>query len=209
MNKKAVKIQRRKPKQARAIQKYNSVLDACTQVLSTYGYRKTTILELSLESGVAVPTIYQYFEDKDAIFIAWINRVMDQILSVVTDMKNSMNTPGIGLYVENLMLAGLLGFKHFRHSMSRLITETPDVLSGKMVSTMEDKTVVMLFDLFDSELQEIEIEEIEFKIRMLVRLITGYLIHSVLNNQRETQARKEAKELAVMAKLYLASFGIE
>ena len=66
-----LKIQRRIPKQARALAKYESILDACTRVLTEQGYRKTTVTELSLESDVPIATLYQYFQNKDAILVAW------------------------------------------------------------------------------------------------------------------------------------------
>lgn len=209
MNEKYHIIQRRKPKQARAIKKYEAILDACTQVLASSHYKKATVLELSLESGVAVATIYQYFENKDAIFVAWINRVIDQVLSLVANMKVSMKEQGISVYVDNLMLGALLAFKHYRSSAHQLFTGTPDALSTQIVATMENKTVSMLLVLFHEELEQIDDENFEFKLRVLVKMINGYLLQSIMNDQHPIRAHEEAKQLAAIVKLYLSSLGIK
>jgi len=48
----------------------NQILDAATKVFAEKGYHLTTIKDIATEAGIADGTIYNYFEDKDAILAA-------------------------------------------------------------------------------------------------------------------------------------------
>lgn len=201
---KSLKIQRRIPQQKRAIAKYNAVLDACTQVLTKEGFAKTTILELSLESEVAVPTIYQYFTNKDAIFMAWIERVVDQVLATVTSLQKSLHHIELDDQIEILIRGALQAVKQFQQSIQQLLRGVPTALSSHLIAIIEEKTVDMLADILGTQLANSKSEELTYKLLVLVRLISGYFIQAILNEARQINIDKEARELSIIVKLYLA-----
>ena len=71
------KKQRRKPQQARAVAKYNAILDASARVLQQQGYRRASMSEIHLESGHPYATIYQYFGSKEDVYLGWLERFME------------------------------------------------------------------------------------------------------------------------------------
>ena len=84
---KNVKNHRRIPKQARALTKYHQVLDACSRVLAAQGYAKATMTEIALESDLPYATIYQYFENKQDVFIAWFERMSEGLFVQLVGAK--------------------------------------------------------------------------------------------------------------------------
>jgi AcrR family transcriptional regulator len=46
------------------------ILEAARKRFRHYGVRKTTMLEIARDAGVAVGTLYLYFKDKDALLVA-------------------------------------------------------------------------------------------------------------------------------------------
>lgn len=202
--------QRRKPKQARALEKYNAVLDACTQLLLAQGYSKITILELSLEADVAVPTIYQYFENKESIFVAWIDRVMDQVLGSVAFSESQIHESQISGHIDNLVTTALVAVNFYRPGLQQLLSEVPNSLSSRVIEKMESKTLISLRQMFPERFANTDDEQLlEFTLLTLIRLITGYFIQAILNNTRDLDSKKEGKEIATMAKLYLQNNDIE
>lgn len=204
---KTAEKQRRIPRQARSRQKVEAVLDACTQVLSRSGYHQTSVLELSLESGVPVPTLYQYFTNKEAIFVAWMDRSVDQILQLVATQQDRMPGASVAQYADILVRLALQSIEQLRPSIVRLLTDLPQVLSARLVMIVELKTVVMLEQQFAAEIAQRNDPEFIFKLRMLVRLITGYFLQAVMNDQRELEVEREAQEIAMLVKLYLMDAG--
>ena len=209
MKEKSANNQRRRPTQARARKKYEAVLDACTQVLTAQGYASATMMELSLESGVAVPTIYQYFENKDAIFLAWINRVIDNVLSQVTLLAGSLENQPLEQYVEVLIKGALIMVDSYSASIQQMQQGVPRMLSSKVIATMEDKTVTMIELLFEISINNAALVDMHFKIQTLVRLITGYFLQTLSNAGRTIDIEKEALELSRVVNLYLEGIGLK
>ena len=73
------KSHRRLPKQRRARQTVDAVLDAVVRVLKREGYKGVTTNRLAEVAGVSIGSVYQYFPDKQAIFVALHQRHIEQI----------------------------------------------------------------------------------------------------------------------------------
>ena len=62
-------------------EKRRRILDAATSLFGRYGYRRTSVDLLAAEAGIAKPTLYAYFADKEAVFRAVCVDVCDSILA--------------------------------------------------------------------------------------------------------------------------------
>ena len=201
--------QRRIPQQARARQKVEAVLQACTQVLARKGYHKATILELSLESGVPVPTLYQYFANKEAIFIAWMERIIDQVLAQVADVQGHLVDADPAHYTDRLVAVALASVAGLRPSLRHLLSDLPQMLSARLVVTMENKTVAMIEEVFAQQIAALDEAALHFKLTTLVRLITGYFLQRVLNGEQTVDVERESHEISLVVKLYLRDLGVD
>jgi len=70
---------RRRPKQRRARQTVDAVLDAVVRVLKREGVQGVTTNRIAEVAGVSIGSVYQYFPDKQAIFVALHQRHIDQV----------------------------------------------------------------------------------------------------------------------------------
>jgi len=70
---------RRRPKQRRAHQTVDAILDAVVKVLKREGLSAVTTNRIAEVAGVSIGSVYQYFPDKQAIFVALHQRHIDQI----------------------------------------------------------------------------------------------------------------------------------
>lgn len=62
-------------------EKRQRIVDAATALFSRYGYKRTSVELLATEAQLAKPTIYSYFEGKDAIFRAAIQSFCEGVLA--------------------------------------------------------------------------------------------------------------------------------
>ena len=74
---------RREPKQRRAQQTVDAVLDAVVKVLKRHGALGVTTNRIAEAAGVSVGSVYQYFPDKRAIFTALHDRHVEAISRVI------------------------------------------------------------------------------------------------------------------------------
>jgi AcrR family transcriptional regulator len=72
-------LARRKPKQRRAQQTVEAVLDAVVKILKRDGVDAVTTNRIAEVAGVSIGSVYQYFLDKRAIFLALHDRHVEEI----------------------------------------------------------------------------------------------------------------------------------
>jgi AcrR family transcriptional regulator len=70
---------RRKPRQQRAQETVNAVLDAVIRILKREGIDAVTTNRIAEVAGVSIGSLYQYFPDKHAIFAALHSRHIEEI----------------------------------------------------------------------------------------------------------------------------------
>jgi len=70
---------RRKPRQFRARQTVDAILEAVIRILKRQGLEAITTNHIAEVAGVSIGSLYQYFPDKRSIFIALHQRHVDEI----------------------------------------------------------------------------------------------------------------------------------
>ena len=90
MPSKARKPPRRKPKQARSRETMLVILEGAAQVFEARGYAKGTTNHVAKRAGVSVGTLYQYFENKEAVLRAIHEEVAGEDRSGVEALVNSL-----------------------------------------------------------------------------------------------------------------------
>ena len=75
----ARKSGRRQPRQRRALETMNAVLDAVVRILKREGAAAVTTNHIAEVAGISIGSLYQYFPDKHAIFAALHKRHIDEV----------------------------------------------------------------------------------------------------------------------------------
>jgi len=69
----------RVPKQKRAIEKKEKIIDAGFKLICENGYYNTNTAEIAKKAGVSTGIVYQYFKDKYDIFMEGLKKYGDEI----------------------------------------------------------------------------------------------------------------------------------
>jgi len=67
------------PKQKRADEKKNLLLDAALELFASEGYHGTTAKAIAAKAGVATGSFYRYFRDKKVVFMAVCLRMEEEL----------------------------------------------------------------------------------------------------------------------------------
>jgi len=82
-------MSRRKPTQERAEVTVTALLDATAELLVRDGYAKTSTNRIAKRAGVSIGSLYHYFDDKDAIIRALVERVVQRQLAALSESLSS------------------------------------------------------------------------------------------------------------------------
>lgn len=100
---------RREPVQKRSRERVEAILQAARRLLAERGVEALTTRSLAGYSGIPVATIYRYFEDRDAIVAAYLDRELDSIDRAVEEALMALERVTFRSMCEAVALA------HLRH----------------------------------------------------------------------------------------------
>jgi AcrR family transcriptional regulator len=85
---------RKKPQQARSKELVNAILEASLKLIAKEGFDAFTTPRVAEMTGISVGSLYQYFSNKEEIFLALLdqqlnslNQQWDALLPLMTEMK--------------------------------------------------------------------------------------------------------------------------
>ena len=194
---------RRKPKQARAIRKYNDILNASARLLEQLEYADTTMSEIHLESGHPYATIYQYFGNKEDIYLAWIERFVDTVIFELSDRIRRTDRHDFESQLEISVRYSLEQITTQRQILGKLLNGMA-LVSSRMVEHLEEKTREWIVQSFGQQMELPRNNEPLEKLLTAARATNGYWIMLMLNTQREINIEQESRRVSSLIKALLS-----
>ncbi len=194
--------QRRKPKQARAVEKYNAILDASARVLENVGYRRATMSEIHLESGLPYATIYQYFGSKEDVYQAWLERFMEVSIFELATLIRNAPAGDIERHIEIAVRYSLQQIHRNRKPLARLINGM-SLISSRLVELMEERSAEWIRQALGAEMSQYDNPRLLDNMVTAARAGNGYWLMLVLNSKREIDIEQETKNYSALIRALL------
>ena len=115
---------RRNPKQARAQATVNAVLEAAFQILEEDGEARLTTNLIAERAGVSIGTLYQYFEDREAILAAMGQRQAETTRERITNIILESPDRGSVRAIVKAIMSGIAGSPATRIALSDALFRT-------------------------------------------------------------------------------------
>lgn len=93
----------RKPTQKRAKATVNTIIEGAVICLKNNGLEGTTTKKIAQISGVSIGSIYEYFDNKEDIYKAMVQVLVDEIVAMLQNATSEIATLDIGDAVRLLM----------------------------------------------------------------------------------------------------------
>lgn len=93
----------REPRQKRAIEKKDKIIDAGFNLICKNGYYNTNTMEIAKKADVSTGIVYQYFKDKHDIFMAAINKYGDKIFFPMLNIENEFNINNFEVVIRKMI----------------------------------------------------------------------------------------------------------
>lgn len=76
------------------IDKRQAILDAAFTVFAQRGYEQASVRDIASEAGVAKPTVYNHFGDKETLFRCSVEATADAVMAANLEIADRLRTPG-------------------------------------------------------------------------------------------------------------------
>jgi AcrR family transcriptional regulator len=188
---------RRQPKQRRARQTVEAVLDAVVRILKRQGTGAMTTNRIAEVAGVSIGSVYQYFPDKRAIFVALHERHVQEI----DRMVHAVLVEHAGSSLEDFVRAMIDGMVRAHEDDPELyewlMTAVPHRANGRREFTVRLHGAFRL--AISARAREIKNGRQLDKVVFVVTHMVDSLSHGAVLRRPAGVSLKEAREEAVRA----------
>jgi AcrR family transcriptional regulator len=192
---------RREPKQQRARQTVDAVLEAVQRVLKRHGAEAITTNRVAEAAGVSIGSLYQYFPDKQAIFVALHDRHVDGVRQVIERTMTDCTAASLHEFTGELVerLATVHAAEAELHEVvSVAVPRSADGFKSALQATFEQVISPTRQDRYTAD----EAERMLFVLPQMVEA----LVHGVAH-QKQAISRERARDEAIRTvAVYLNSY---
>jgi AcrR family transcriptional regulator len=188
---------RRKPKQARAHDTVEVLLDAAARVLARHGYARATTNRIAEAAGVSVGTVYEYFSNKEGVFDALIRRELE---ALVVAFRAQGLAPDVALdtRIESFLRAGMGAMRH-GPELFRALEAVPGAIFRQQLAGARQLVTGLVEQLLAMHRDELRVADLGLAAFIVVSAVEGV----GTNATRQVFDERLARELTSLVMLYL------
>lgn len=190
---------RRRPRQRRARETFESVLDAVIRILKREGSGAMTTNRIAEVAGVSIGSVYQYFPDKHAIFAALHERHINQIDRIIQSTLVEHATSSLEKLMSAIIEAMVEAHTTDPELSGLLLTEVPHRADGSQTFAVRLHSAFLL--AISSRTRQLKKGRDLDSVVFVVTHMVDALSHATVLTRPATLSLHAAKEEAVRAVL--------
>ncbi len=183
------------------------IIEAATRVFARKGFRRATTKEVAREAGISEGTIYNYFEDKDALLMAILHE-LNETERRAEDFEEGMATDFRGFLEEYLRRRMSLIWENrevFRVVLSEMLVNAE--LRELYLRQVVAPTLAIAEENFRSRMEHGEVRETDapLAMRSVAGAVLGVLVLGLLGDEEVGSRQDEIPD--VLAGLLVYGLG--
>lgn len=142
----------REPIKKSSIEKKNRIIEKGFELMCDKGYYNVNCIDIAKYAGVSTGIIYQYFENKKAIFLAGVRNYSDEIILPIVDILNLKDIKTnlkeiVEKIIDNFINSHkiskraheqLMAMSHMDDTVSNIFNDREIELTKKIVKLLEE-----------------------------------------------------------------------
>jgi len=184
------------------------IVGAATRVFAEEGFRRSTTREVARAAGVSEGTIYNYFEDKDALLLAILDK-LNETERRAADFEEGMATDFPGFLKEYLRRRISLMWENrevFRVVLSEILVNAE--LRARYLQRVVDPTMKIAEENFRLRVEQGEARETDapLAMRSVAGSVLGVLVLGLLGDEEIYSRSDEVPD--ILAGLLIHGLGV-
>jgi AcrR family transcriptional regulator len=168
---------RRKPVQDRSSATVDALLEATAQILLSHGYERASTNEIARRAGVSVGSLYQYFDNKDALVAELARRHFGRIESVVHEhlVPVSGGPPDMRAMIARVLRALVAVHRHNPRLSQVLDAEVPRVGELRIIEEMGRRSELLVAERLVAARSLLRPTNLVLAAQLVVRAVSGII----------------------------------
>jgi AcrR family transcriptional regulator len=197
------KSPRKLPRQRRAKQTVDAILEATAHILTHEGYDAVNTNLIAERAGVSIGSLYQYFPNKEALFAALKTRHELEMFSILESNAARAEAPSL-----DAMLRAVVSAVHEAHERDPALHSAIETSLAHLDDGHLKEELALAFErqtrkLLDRHKDEIRRPDLALATRMALVVVES-VMHEVVGRTKTTAARRKAvDELIILLTAYL------
>jgi AcrR family transcriptional regulator len=197
---------RKKPRQARAEATIAAIVEAAAQILERDGDEAATTAAIAERAGVSIGSVYQYFDNRDAILAAVIRRDRETVSAEIA-RRIAEGDPKNAEALVRSIISALLAVMRPRRRRRRLILlgAAMRMQSSDDIAAMIDRVGALIASVAARYPKEVARPLTPVRTYTLTRAVMGALRAAMMENSKVLDDPAFEEELVQLALAYLRS----
>lgn len=190
---------RRTPKQRRALTTVDHILSIAAFILEQEGLDKLNTNYLAKKSSLGVGTIYQYFNNKEAIIVGLLERQHKRRINALKKQVFELKNTSLEVVVEGLIKA-LFEFQKRSPRLEQILLEKQYSYNiDQLEEDLDDKFITLLQRYIALNNIEFNVTDVRLALKILVTSIKAVSSHYLFTSKdySEEQMISELKEMTL------------
>lgn len=168
---------RRKPVQDRSSATVDALLEATAQILLSHGYERASTNEIARRAGVSIGSLYQYFDNKEALVAELARRHFGHIESVV--VENMVPRAGEAVDLRAMvtrLLRALVAVHRVNPRLSQVLeAEVPRVGELRVIEELGRRSEVLVAERLAAMRHQLRPANLVLAAQITVRAVSGIM----------------------------------
>jgi AcrR family transcriptional regulator len=193
-------------RQTKGEQTVRRILDVAEARFAERGYDAASLREIARGVGIKQPGLYNYFESKEALYTAVLDRALRPLSEALEGVMNDQNSNGIPATLASVMTDLLLAHPQMSALFQRALQGDPNTTGNRLIKNWLDKLFAQATAGRGADsLSETERLDSALETIAMFNLTTGYFLSeqilSTLAGRSVTDAEVVERQKALLDRL--------
>lgn len=204
MTKKVAATSRKAPRQARSQATVTAILEATIRILEREGLEALTTTRVAEIAGVSVGTLYQYFENRDAILDALQDREFERALALMGDVLSSANLAQNPRETVRAVVRGLGALYASAPALHRVLTvEGLKMVAPERVEAFDLRVVAIIRHFLSASGARVRRDNVEAASFVIFQAVRAVMLAGLLERPPGVDEKVLGDELTDLVLRYL------
>lgn len=194
---------RKKPSQARSKALVDALIQTTARVLIRDGWQALTTNQIARDAGVSVGSLYQYFPNKEALLLALVERITDEMTARLIEVGTALRDAPVDEGIEKLVLAALDVSRRDAPLYRAVLIELPRQGTLELFERVNRRLADALAEWLVLRRDELDVVDPSLTAHILVTSLDALTDHTLLFHPELLDSPRFERELRALVTGYL------